>query len=191
MIKLFICIAIYIIIALLLIATVKVGAGMIMKKSKEGDLVRLTLLLICTLLIGAPFFLMFRGLYCLSNIPVGDYEKDIQYPFTYIEDSKIKIASNIYGEPIFKNPVKAFKQIRKMLPELCDEIEDEYGITLSITTYSDFDKVYYWHNYKDPEAAKQVHTMHEFLEIYENSLKRLEYIIPEGWIRDKNMMGLP
>jgi len=146
---------------------------------KHNTIVRL--IVICLILLSFPVALI-----CWEY---PKYDKDKEYVREYIigdtgikgsvdmtrfgNDSAYEIGANKAGYAVFKNPNKAFAQMKIDCAKGIAAIRKEYKLfPLSRWNY-DMYEVYGWQltKTKDTEAVDQARKVTSFMDIYENSFK--------------------
>lgn len=86
-------------------------------------------------------------------------------------NSAYSIGANKYGVAVFKNPEKAFKQMKTDYSKGLAAIKDEYGLLeINDENYSEYG-TYGWQltETTDEETIRQAIMVTKFLDIYENS----------------------
>ena len=142
----------------------------------------LALLILCA--ITAPYLIIYRGVYAFSNLAVGEYD-GFANKSPYWDDARWEIGANRYEEPVFRHPQKAFAIARQEYADVLELLEDQYHLgSFSKLSIEEYEKNIWHVSVKNSEIDEQRMRLAEFMDIYDNSIKRWHYLPAEGWERN-------
>lgn len=148
-------------------------------------------LIICVLLaiVLVLYFSLISGIYAFSDKWVNTYSGEITKTIRYFMDyDSWTIAENKYSEPIFVYGDNAFQLAKIKFANIFDKVYDlyheEYGISKinkhNLSTYKKLiDKL----PTSNEEELETKNLCIEFINIYQNNLKKWIYIRGSGWNR--------
>ena len=147
----------------------------------------LAVLFVVTILLIFSYFVFVRGFYAESDKVVGEYtngssiEKFIQYDAWQIGENK-------YGQPVFVDHKKALQFLQEEYQDVLDKAYDIYHEEYKLGKFNDSNCGLYMNLiYQMPSENEDLRQRNvlvaQFIDIYENSLKRWIYIPGLGWNR--------
>lgn len=149
--------------------------------------VSLVVLFVITTLLTLTYFVFIRGFYAESDKVVKEYtgrasiEKFIQY-------DAWKIGENKYGQPVFVDYKKALQFLQDEYQDVLDQAYDMYHKEYRLGKFNNSNCGLYMNLiYQMPAENEDLRQRNvlvaQFIDIYENSLKRWIYIPGFGWDR--------
>ena len=147
----------------------------------------LAVLFVVTILLIFSYFVFVRGFYAESDKVVGedtnrsDMEKVIKYDAWQIGENK-------YGQPVFVDHKKALQFLQEEYQDVLDKAYDIYHEEYKLGKFNDSNCGLYMNLiYQMPSENEDLRQRNvlvaQFIDIYENSLKRWIYIPGLGWNR--------
>lgn len=149
--------------------------------------VLITIFVLVTIILFSIYFILFRGFYAESDKVVGEYNGTASIDkFTKYE--AWQIGKNKYGQPVFVDYKKAFKFLQDeyadVLEKAYDIYHEEYNIgRIDGSNFGLYKILIHQMPADNEELRKRNVLVAQFIDIYENSLKRWIYIPGFGWDR--------
>lgn len=147
----------------------------------------LAVLFVVTILLIFSYFVFVRGFYAESDKVVGEYTSRSSIE-KFIQHDAWQIGENKYGQPVFVDHKKALQFLQEEYQDVLDKAYDIYHEEYKLGKFNDSNCGLYMNLiYQMPSENEDLRQRNvlvaQFIDIYENSLKRWIYIPGLGWNR--------
>lgn len=147
----------------------------------------LVVLFVVTILLIFSYFIFVRGFYAESDKVVGEYTNRSSIE-KFIQHDAWQIGENKYGQPVFVDHKKALQFLQEEYQDVLDKAYDIYHEEYKLGKFNNSNCGLYMNLiYQMPSENEDLRQRNvlvaQFIDIYENSLKRWIYIPGLGWNR--------